>query len=333
MERQVNPILRIGDWRVNPAAGEISRNGETARLEARTMRLLVYLAQRPGQVVSIEELLDEVWSGVVVSQDSVYQAVASLRRLLGDDPKQPTYIATVPRLGYRLLAPVSPWTDDPGSQSSSASTTANTFADSSPVPPATSALPAVGGTQTTPNSRFKSLAVWSGAGVICLVLGLAFLLHDRGGKTNRTAQASSATGPQKSIAVLSFVDETAGMTEEEFADGVSEEIIDKLSKIPGCRVPAATASFYYKNKQIPVAEIGRALGVIYVLDGSTRKSGGNVRIAARLVRAENGYVIWSETYDRPFGDRVALQDEVADKITKALRASIDAVPTTGTGSP
>ena len=75
------------------------------------MRLLLLLAERAGEVVSIDDLLNQVWSGVIVTPDSVYQAVASLRRLLGDDPKQPTYIETVPRLGYRMVATVSPWAD------------------------------------------------------------------------------------------------------------------------------------------------------------------------------------------------------------------------------
>src|SRR5713226_3804373 len=113
MERPTATMLRIGTWCVNPASGQISRDGETARVEARTMRLLVCLAERAGEVVSIDDLLDQVWSGVVVTPDSVYQAVASLRRLLGDDARQPEYIATVPRLGYRMVAPVSPWVDDP----------------------------------------------------------------------------------------------------------------------------------------------------------------------------------------------------------------------------
>src|SRR5208282_1203885 len=117
MKPPTNTILRIGDWRFNPSSGELSRDGETTRLEARTMRLLLCLAERPGEVVSIEELLDQVWSGVTVSYDSVYQAVASLRRLLGDDPKQPSYIATVPRLGYRMVAKVSPWPDQSDVQS------------------------------------------------------------------------------------------------------------------------------------------------------------------------------------------------------------------------
>src|ERR1044072_9448260 len=113
MDRPTSIPLRIGDWRVNPAAGQMSRGDEVVRLEARTMRLLLCLAEHAGDVVSIEELLDQVWAGVVVTQDSVYQAVASLRRLLGDDAKQPTYIVTVPRLGYRLIAPLRVAADEP----------------------------------------------------------------------------------------------------------------------------------------------------------------------------------------------------------------------------
>src|SRR6476620_8492308 len=120
MDRPTKAMLRIGDWRVDPTSGEISRRGETARLEARMMRLLMCLAERAGEVVSIDDLLGQVWSGVNVSPDSVYQAVTSLRRQLGDDPKQPTYIETVPRLGYRMVAKVGPWTE---STSSSVGTT------------------------------------------------------------------------------------------------------------------------------------------------------------------------------------------------------------------
>jgi transcriptional activator of cad operon len=83
---------------------------------------------------------------------------------------------------------------------------------------------------------------------------------------------------------------------------MTEELIDKLSKIPGLRVPAPTSSFYFKGKQITVADIAKALGVAYVLDGSVRKSGTRLRVAARLIRADNGYVVWSETYDRPLDD-------------------------------
>src|SRR5580658_9829742 len=103
--------LRVGDWRVSPSLDEISRDGTSVKLEPRTMGLLACLAEHAGQVVSVEQLLDEVWKDVVVTPNSVYHAVAALRRVLGDNTKDPTYIANILRRGYRLIAPVAPWMD------------------------------------------------------------------------------------------------------------------------------------------------------------------------------------------------------------------------------
>src|SRR5215467_518836 len=101
-----NAVFRVGRWRVDPALDEISRDDKTVKLEPRTMQVLVCLAERAGEVVSVNQLLDVVWKDLVVTPDSVYQAVAALRRALGDDPRVPTYIANVPRRGYRLVAPL-----------------------------------------------------------------------------------------------------------------------------------------------------------------------------------------------------------------------------------
>jgi DNA-binding winged helix-turn-helix (wHTH) protein/TolB-like protein len=236
--------LRVGAWSVHPASGEISRNEESVRLEERTMRLLLCLAERAGEVVSIDDLLARVWPDVVVTPDSVYQAVASLRRVLGDDPKQAAYIATVPRLGYRLVAKV-------------------TAADA----PAAPAAPA--GPRITP--RAMSIAT---AAAVCVVAALAYGIAIR-----RVSPPVAPSQSQTSLAVLPFVDLSEGMKYEEFADGMTEELIGRLSKIPGFRVPAPTASFYFKNKKQPVAEIARTLGVAYILDGSVRKSGARLRVA------------------------------------------------------
>jgi transcriptional activator of cad operon len=304
MDRTATTPLRIGNWCVNPTSGQISRGEESIRLEARTMRLLLCLAEHAGEVVSIDDLLNHVWTGVAVSPDSVYQAVASLRKVLGDDPKQPAYIATVPRLGYRMVAPVSPWVEEP---------IAATIA-----PPLTQTVVPV------PNSRRRVLQV-VGA-VICLTVAVALLL--RANTKHHQAESPVVSTPvaQKSIAVLPFLDLTEGMKEGEFADGMTEELIDKLSKLPGLQVPSPTSSFYYRDKEMPVADIAKALGVVYVLDGSVRKSGARVRVAARLIRADNGYVVWSETYDRPFHDLLMVQDDIAGEVTKALGASTEFKP-------
>jgi transcriptional activator of cad operon len=305
MERPFTAALRIGAWRVDPQSGQISRNGETSRVDVRTMRLLVCLAERPGEVVSIDDLLDRVWSDVVVAPDSVYQAVASLRRLLGDDPKQPTYIETVPRPGYRVIATVSPWVD--GEQ-------------------ATSAITGLADLPKKSRPRLRSGVMWPAVAALCLALVVAFLFYGRFANNNHAASAAIPALPQKSIAVLPFLDLTETMNQEPFADGMTEELIDKLSKIPGLRVAPPTSSFYFKGKQITVADIAKTLGVAYVLDGSVRKSGARLRVAARLIRADNGYVLWSETYDRQLDDILMVQDEIAGEVTKALTASIQATP-------
>jgi TolB-like protein/DNA-binding winged helix-turn-helix (wHTH) protein len=295
LDRLTAVPLRIGAWRVDPAIGQIARGEETVRVEARTMRLLLCLAQRPGEVVSIDDLLKEVWSGVVVTPDSVYQAVASLRRLLGDDPKQPTYIANVPRLGYRMVASVGLW------------------ADSASLAPETPPIPATR----------RRRAILFAAGTLCLALALTLLFR---GRTSDLPSAISATpiAPAKSIAVLPFLDlTTQDMDKEYFADGMTEELIDRLSKIPDLRVPSATSSFYFKDKKLKVADIAKSLGVLYVLDGSIRKSNDTLRVAARLIRADDGYVIWSETYDRPLENELKVQDEIAGEVAKALKGSFN----------
>jgi transcriptional activator of cad operon len=106
-----SPAIRIGAWRVDAAREQISKDGTTVKLERRSMQLLLCLAGQPGQILSVEELLDRVWAGVVVTPDSVYHAIASPRRILGDDANEPTYITNIPRRGYSLVAPVAPWID------------------------------------------------------------------------------------------------------------------------------------------------------------------------------------------------------------------------------
>ena len=307
MAQQPTAKLLIGDWQIDPASGEIARQGRIARLDVRAMRLLLCLANRPGEVVSIDELIDQVWAGVVVSSDSVYQAVTSLRRQLGDDAKQPSYIETVPRLGYRMVAKVRPL-QNPAS-------VAQSPVRAEVVPPAAPG----------PSRLRAGLAVAIAIGV-CVALVIVSLLQGNiagNGSVAASPQVAASHQPaEKSIAVVPFLDLTEGMVEETFADGMTEELIDKLSKIPELMVQTATASFYYKGKQIPVADLAKNLGVIYLLDGSVRKSGSRVRVAARLIRADNGYVMWTETYDRPFGDILWIQDDVASKVAAALKENL-----------
>jgi transcriptional activator of cad operon len=297
-ERPSKATLRVGDWLVFPLADQIARDGTTIRVESRTMRLLMCLASRAGEVVSMDDLLGEVWTGVIVTPDSVYQAVTSLRRLLGDDPRQPTYIATVPRRGYRLIAPVDTHVELPGPD----------------VPAIVDDTPKPSRYEAPEHRSMPRIALVVGIVLVLCGVASAYLFS----RTGAQAQATVTARNPKSIAVLPFLDLTDTMNEEPFADGMTEELIDKLSSFPGMQVSAPTSSFYYKDKQVPVADIARSLGVVYILDGSVRTSGTTMRVAARLVRATDGFVVWSGTYDRPLGDKLKVQDEIASEAARAL---------------
>src|SRR6266849_1943488 len=212
MKSPDNLVFRIGPWRVDPALDEISKGSETVKLEPQTMRLMVCLAEHAGGVVSVEQLLDQVWKDVVVTPNSVYHAVATLRRILGDDAKNPTYIANTLRRGYLLVTPVVPWVDAQSVQS----------ADSSAAAPEASTLPNTN-SMTTP-------------------------MTDR------------------SIAVLPFADMSEKQDQGYFADGMAEEVVNLLTKVPGIRVIGRTACSQFKGKGEDLRRIGSVLGAAYAVE-------------------------------------------------------------------
>jgi TolB-like protein len=176
---------------------------------------------------------------------------------------------------------------------------------------------------------------WMAAAAIAVVAGtLIWLLADKFWLPKHIAEEKpiaatvSATVPavpaipEKSVAVLPFVDMSEKKDQEYFSDGLSEELIDMLTKIPDLRVPARTSSFYFKGKSATIAEIAKALAVAHVLEGSVRKSGNTLRITAQLVRVDNGYHVWSETYDRKLDDIFKIQDEIAGAVVGHLKLAL-----------
>ena len=138
------------------------------------------------------------------------------------------------------------------------------------------------------------------------------------------------TIPQKSIAVLPFVNMSSDKEQEYFSDGLTEEMINLLGQVPDLRVPARTSSFYFKGKNETIANIARQLRVAQVLEGSVRKAGKRLRITAQLIRADNGYHVWSQAYDRVDTDVFVVQDDIAKAVVNALQLKLGAgVPDTG----
>jgi adenylate cyclase len=320
MDMPAERPLQVGVWRVDGLRNQISCDGSVVTLEPRTMRLLLCLANRPGEVVGMEEILDEVWAGVVVTSESVYQAVGALRRALAGDSRESVYIATVPRRGYRLVAPVSleEQTPEPARHGIE-------------VP---SPAPAI-----RPKRRLSRTLRW----VMVASLGLAvcyvaldkLLAPSHSGNTAVTIAKVSAAGASasvgapdriasagSSIVVLPFADLSQKQNEGYLADGVAEELIVRLAKIRGLRVIARTSSFALKGGNGDVRSIAKKLGVDHILEGSVRRSGNRLRVTTKLVRVSDAETVWAETFDREAGDLFGVQDDIGSAVAAALKLTL-----------
>jgi transcriptional activator of cad operon len=289
--------LWIGEWLVNPALDTISRGAETHKLEPRTMRLLMCLAQAEGRSVSLDRLLAEVWTGVVVGSASVYQTVSQLRKLLGDVDSPPRYIETVPRKGYRLVAAVRP--------------VAAESAAPLEVEPTAIAAPAASAHAAAPK-KTRAWIFWGTGIFICCAAALAFW-----GK--ELPLGAPATAAANSIAVLPFVDMTADKSDQSLCDGLTEELSNWLSQIPTLRVVARTSAFAFQGRNEDVREIGKALDTAHLLEGSVRHYDDHVRITVQLIDAHDGFHEWSSSFDRTNSDSIALQDDISRAVAETLK--------------
>jgi TolB-like protein/DNA-binding winged helix-turn-helix (wHTH) protein/tetratricopeptide (TPR) repeat protein len=339
-------VLRIGDWRVDPELDELSREGRTVRVEPRTMQLLLYLAAHAGRVIDVQQLLDAVWSNVVVTQGSVYQAVAELRRILGDDREHPAYIENLPRRGYRLIAPVAPWNARNSAAPSDSTAIGSSPMTSAPIPAEVQSVRASPdrlaymGTETVAAARplaprrLRRSAVLGGIALAAVIVaGIAldafWRVHHMpvtgvrvAGKTEVPVTPVTFAPPPHSIAVLPFVNMSGDPSQEYFSDGLTEELLNSLSRINELQVAARTSAFSFKGKDTDISTIARKLNVASVLEGSVRRSGHTIRVTAQLNNAVTGYHIWSQTYDRELGDVLKLQTEMASAVASALEVTL-----------
>ena len=178
--------------------------------------------------------------------------------------------------------------------------------------------------QAPTKSTSRKFVPTASALVLLLIIGIGWWwTAQRSGKTTSTPrQSEAATVPEKSIAVLPFVNMSEDKANDYFSDGISEELLNLLAKIPQLKVTARVSSFSFKGKELDIPEIARRLHVAHVLEGSVRKAGDQVRITAQLIHAADGFHMWSETYDRKLDDIFKIQDEVAGKVVKELKVTL-----------
>ena len=281
----------VGKWRVTPDENTVSLDDQTVHLEPLTMQTLVFLASRAGEVVSRTELEQAVWKGAMVSYDSVTNTVIKLRKALGDNARNPTYIATIPKRGYQLIAEVRQESqlaaDAPGS--------------------------AVGSEKTGGRGRTRSVTA---ALLALLVVGLAYLI------SSDRLQISVPNEATPTIIVLPFENLGESPESETFADGMTEDIITDLSGVAGIRVLASNTSFSYKGKQPSPQQIREDLNADYLLEGSIRRQGDSLRINAQLVDTRSASQVWARRFDRRTEQTFALQDELTGQIVDNLSVTL-----------
>lgn len=269
----------VGEWSVDPMRGQLTGNGRTVQLEPRAMRLLLCLAERPGELVSIDDLLTSVWPEVIVGPDSVYQAVASLRRRLGDDTRQPRYIATESRLGYRLVAHVN-------------------------------RTPAAAANSGRGKADVRGLAAAGVALAVLLVLAMAWA---SGGLPR-----GRSSPPIPTVAVLPFIDMSDSMDQEVLADDTTEGVITALAALQSVQTTGLRSTFQFKGRRISPEAAAAQLGVAFVVDGRVRKEGALVNVSTQLVSGKDGLVVWSHVFEAPLENSRGLHSEIATALANQL---------------
>ncbi len=281
-----SPPVTIGKWAFHTDTLLLECADKKIKLEPRVAYLLYCLAEKAGVPISRAELMERVWSGMVVGDEALTGAINKLRSAFGDDSHHPEVIKTIPKVGYQLIADVE-------------------FSPSRGP---------VDNPELTPAKKY----IFAGFAVISLfiVAGTFFLLERPG--TYEESRPALELPDKPSIAVLPFTNMSDDPQQEYFVDGMTEDLITDISKIPDLFVIARNSVFTYKGKVTKVGQVAEELGVRYVLEGSVRRAGDQVRINAQLIDATTGGHIWADRYDGTYEDVFALQDKVTSKIVATL---------------
>jgi TolB-like protein/DNA-binding winged helix-turn-helix (wHTH) protein/Flp pilus assembly protein TadD len=297
-------LLRFGVFEADVQTGELTKQGRRIRLQGQPFQLLVMLLEKPGQVVTREELRSRLWPRTIVDFDhGLNKAISKIREALGDSSEHPQLVETVARRGYRFLADVAVIGD--GRVKARRDDPANA------EPPVFS--PSLTGAHQ--NGRPHNLA-WKLFG-----LGLALVIALTGlWAFYRSTHSSPAI---RSLAVLPLEDLSGDSSQAYFADGMTDELITRLAQISALRVISRTSAMTYKNVRKSLAVIASELNVDAVVEGSVAHSGERVRITAQLIDARNDKHIWAESYDEDIRDTLGLQSRVTRAIAKQIRATLN----------
>jgi adenylate cyclase len=290
-------LYRFDRYTFDLARGCLSAGGRTVALRPKSFEVLRYLIEHAGRLVSKDELIDAVWPSIVVSDESLAKCVSEVRLALGDSDQR--LIKTVPRRGYLFDASV---TEEPAG-----SCEAIKPGETAPV-----ANSAGVGRFRSRRQRLTIIAAGGLAGVI-LALCAVLLLH--------AALTPAPTAGRPSVAVLPFAN-LGDPQQEYFSDGITEDLTTSLGRFSDLLIIGRSSAFKFKGRRDANGEIGRELGARYLVEGSVRRDGDEVRVTAELIEAATGRQLWAETYDRALTGIFSVQDLVVREIVTRLVARL-----------
>lgn len=289
-------VVTIGEWQAEPAVNELRRDGQTVRLEPKVMEVLVFLAERTGQVVSRDALLAAIWPGVVVGDDALTQTVIKLRKALGDDARAPRHIETFSKRGYRLVVPVQSPETPPEAKAGTAAVVRG-------------------------QSRFVWRATTIGA-LLVLLLAAGYLFYaapQRAELPVKVTGGVAGAGGERSeelptVSVTSFATINDDRQHAYLAQGIAADLTTDLSRHAGLRIITAPKAGQAEERKMPAAR--------YVVSGDLQRASGQLKINVRLVDTATRQVIWSERYERRFSEMFSIQEQIVERLVHALPVQV-----------
>lgn len=303
MAARSGPVVCFGPFELNLQNGDLRKNGRAVRLAHQPARVLALLASRPGELISREEIAACLWDKetFVDFDHGLNFCIRQIRTALGDNAESPTYVETLPRRGYRFVAAVARPEPDGGESATAV------------IRPAVSP------------ARLPRLALAAGALIACALL-LVVVWYVYGSKARRNLAARDAAPRQRlTLAVLPFANLTGDPHQEYFSDGLTEEMITQLGSInpQTLGVIARTSTMHYKGSQQSASDIGRELGVDYLLEGSVRGSPPQrLRITAQLIQTRDQMHVWAEDFDVNGPDILEVESDVCRNIATEIELNL-----------
>lgn len=293
---QTTPF-QIADYLVEPARLRVTNGAAEARLEAKVMLVLLYLAEHAGDVVSRAELEEQLWPGRIVTEDSVTKAIAKLRRVFADDARHPRVIETVPKSGYRLIAEVTRINEAIKEAAATSMQTA---------------------TAKQWSWRLSLPWVFGSGSILVLLIGAMVLLE-----RDRSPSVPSVPFSNKpAVAVVPFENHGIAPEEDYFTNGITADLITDLSKVNGLLVIAPGTVFAYENSERKPGQISAELDVDYLVVGSVQRLMNSLRINVQLIEASAERAVWGERYTGVLNDIFDIQDKLAAAVIATLKVEL-----------